>query len=78
MLVQFFECSPGSVVVTVGLVDEVEVDVVDVEEFEGSFNGRLGVVVALVVNPQFCGDENVFARDVTGADGFSDGVFILI
>lgn len=61
-------------VVAVGLVDQMEVDVLQAEPGQGSFEGPQGVVLdAGVLDPQFGGDEQFAPVDAGCGDGSADG-----
>ncbi len=59
--VQFFQCAPRTENVAVGLVDKVQVEVVEAEAFEGFGEGHLCAFVARILHPKLCGDEELFS-----------------
>ena len=58
----------------VGSVDEVEVEIGEAESLEAGFEGGFDAVGAVVGVPDFCGDENVFAREAGGGEAFAEGL----
>ena len=69
---------PGAVVVAEGLVDEVQVDVVEAEPLERRLERTPGVALAGVLDPELGGDEQLVARDAAGGDGAADGLLVLV
>ena len=62
LLVQVLQGPPGAVVVPEGLVDQVQVEVVEAEPGQRLGEGSLGAVLAAVLDPQLGGDEQLVPR----------------
>ena len=54
---------PGAGDVAVGLVNQIEVDVPQAQFVQGGLNACLGGPIAVVLKPEFAGDENLFPGD---------------
>ena len=76
LLVQVLHGAPGAVVVPEGLVDQVQVEVVEAESLQRLLEGPLGAVLAAVLDPQLGGDEQLVPRDAAVPDGPADGLFV--
>jgi hypothetical protein len=70
--------SPGAVVVAEGLVDEVQVHVVQAEPLKRRLEGALCVVLAGLLDPELGGDEQFAPRDAAAGDGSADGFLVLV
>src|SRR5215218_1342073 len=70
--------APGAVVVPEGLVDEVQVEVVDAESLQGGLECAASALLAGVLDPELGRDEKIFARDAAGADRATDRLFVLV
>jgi len=72
--------APLAVVVAEGLVDEVEVEVVQAEPGQRLVEGAQSVVLdasgGVVLDPQLGGDPEVLPRDAAGLDGGADGFLV--
>jgi hypothetical protein len=66
--VSLFHRAPGAVHVAEGLVDQVEVEVVQLQALQRLVDRLLGAFVARVLHPQFAGDEQLIARDAAVPD----------
>ena len=73
---EFFDGAPCPVYVAVGLVDKVEVEVVELQTVQAALELCFGGIVAGAVQPQFGGDEDVFPLDAARADGTADLFFV--
>jgi hypothetical protein len=69
---------PGAVVVPEGLVDQVQIQVVEAEPGQRLGEGSLGAVLAAVLDPQLGGDEQLVPRDAAGGDGPADGLLVVV
>jgi hypothetical protein len=79
LLVQGLRGPPLAVDVTEGLVNQVQVEVVQAEPGELLLERAPGVVLGGgVLDPQLGSDEHVLARDGAGGDGPSDRVLVLV
>jgi hypothetical protein len=78
LAVELLHRPPGAVVVAEGLMDQVEVDVVEAESLQRRLERPLGVALADVLDPEFGGDEQLAARDAAGGDGAADGLLVLV
>jgi hypothetical protein len=78
LLVQVLHGPPGAVVVPEGLVDQVQVEVVEAEPGQRLGEGSLGAVLAAVLDPQLGGDEQLVPRDAAGGDGPADGLLVVV
>jgi hypothetical protein len=76
LLVQALHRAPGAVVVPEGLVDQVQVEVVEAESDQRPLEGSLGAVLAAVLDPQLGGDEQLVPTDAAGGDCPADGRFV--
>src|ERR1700735_535469 len=47
-------------------VNEIEIEIVEPESRQTRFEGRFHALGPVIGVPQLCGDENVFARDISG------------
>ena len=72
LLVQVLHGPPGAVVVPEGLVDQVQVEVVEAESGQRLLEGSLGAVLAAVLDPQLGGDKQLVPRDAAVGDGPAD------
>ena len=61
--------APGGIVVAIGLVQQVEVEIVEPEQAHRAVEGAQGVVVLVVLHPELGGDEEFVALDAAVADG---------
>jgi hypothetical protein len=68
--------TPLAVVVAEGLVDQIEVEVVQAEALKRLLKGALGVGFAGVLDPNLGGDEQVLARDAAAPDRATDRFFV--
>ena len=73
---KFFDGAPCPVYVAVGLVDKVEVEVVELQTVQAALELCFSGVVAGAVQPQFGGDEDVFPLDAARANGVTDLLFV--
>ena len=78
LLVEGAHGAPGAVVVTVGLMDQVEVEVVEAEALQRGVERLRGVLLARVLHPQLGGDEQLLAGDAAGGDGATDGSLVAV
>ena len=76
--VQLFQCTPCAVVVVVGLVDEVQVYIVQPQPLHGAGKAALCALVAGVGDPQLRGNEQFLARHTAAADGTANGFFVFV
>ena len=74
--VQVLHGTPGAVIVAVGLVDQVEVKVIQSEKLQRSFERLNGVFLTGVLDPELGGDEQLLAGDAAAPDGASDGFLV--
>ncbi len=71
--------APLAVDVAVGLVHQVQVDVVESELGQGCLQGAAGVVLGGgVLDPELGGDEQVLAGDAAVLDRVADGVLVAV
>ena len=59
-------------------MDEIEVEVVEAEFFHRRVKGSERVVIAMVLDPEFSRDEEVFPRDAALTNGGADALFIVV
>ena len=78
LAVQLLHGAPGAVVVAEGLVDEVQVEVVQAEALQGLVELALGGVLAGVLDPHLGGDEQLVARDAALGDRAADGFLVAV
>ena len=74
--VEPFHGPPRAIVVAVGLVDEVEVEVVQPQLLHRAVEGPQRSLVAVVLHPEFRHHEQFFALDATLADGGTHGLLV--
>ena len=77
-LVQLFHGAPGAVVVAKGLVDEIQVQIIQPQLVQGGLERLLGVFIAGVLNPQLGGDEQLLPGDARLAQGCAYGFLVEI
>jgi hypothetical protein len=70
--------APGAVVVTVGLVDQVQVEVVEAQTLQRGAERLLSVLLPSVLHPQLGGDEQLPAGGAAGSDGAADRFLVAI
>src|SRR5690606_38508829 len=70
--------TPGAVNVTERLMDQVEVEIVEPEALQGPLERGLRALLALVLDPQLGGDEDLLARDAAGPDRLADRFLVAI
>ena len=78
LLVEGTHGAPGAVVVAVGLVDQVQVEVVEAQTPQRGVERLLGVLLAGVLYPQLGGDEQLPVGDAAGGDGAADGFLVAV
>src|SRR4029450_9226974 len=78
LLLQLLHGPPGAVVVPEGLVDQVQVEVVEAEPGQRLLEGSLGAVLAAVVDPQLGAGQRLVPSDAAGGDGSADGLLGLV
>ena len=76
LTVQFLHRAPRAVVVAERLVDEVQVDVVEAETAEGGLEGTPRLLLALVLDPQLCRDEQLVSRNAARIERPTDRVLV--
>jgi hypothetical protein len=59
-------------------VDQVQVDVVQAQPFEGPLERSSGVGLTRVLNPELGRHEDLVARDAAAAHGATNGLLVLI
>ena len=75
-LVQLLHGPPGAVVVAHGLVDEVEVEVVQAKLVERGLEGSLGPLVGSILRPELGRDEKFLPVDLAVPDRLADGLLV--
>jgi hypothetical protein len=78
LVVQVLHGAPLAVDITEGLVDQVQVEVVQAELAQRGVEGALGVILAGVLDPQLGGDEQVLARDAAPLDRAADRFLVAV
>jgi hypothetical protein len=78
LLVEGTHGAPRAVVVAIGLVDQVQVEVVEAQTLQRGVERLLGVFLAGVLHPQLRGDEQLLAGDAAGGDGAADGFLVAV
>jgi len=76
LLIQLFHGAPFAINIAEGLMDEVEVEVIELQPFQGIFEGLPGTLITVSLDPQFGGDEQLFPRHAAAFDAPADGLFI--
>jgi hypothetical protein len=76
--VEVLHSPPGAVVVADGLVDEVQVEVVQAKALQGLLEFALGGVFTRVLDPHFGGDEELVAGDAALGDRAADGFLVVV
>ena len=74
----FFHGAVSAVIIAEGLVDEKQVDVIGPQPSERFVNAARRFFVAGVGNPDFRGDEKLFAGNAAFADGVPDAFFVVV
>jgi hypothetical protein len=78
LTVQRLDRPPRAVVVTEGLVDEIQVQVVEAEALQRRLERAPGAGFAGVLDPELGRDEKLLARDARGADRAADRFLVLV
>lgn len=76
--IQLLHRPPRAVNVAVGLVDQIQVEVIQSQLVQRPLESLLGAFVTSILNPEFGGDENLVSRHATLLDGFADGFFVAV
>ena len=74
--VQFLHGPPGAVNVAIGLVDQVEVEIVELKLVQRTLERCLSAIVTRVLNPQLGRDEQFPAVDAAVPDARTDRLFV--
>ena len=77
-LIKLLHGAPGAIVVTVRLVNQVEIKIVQPELLHRSLNRLQGVVVAVILHPELRRDKKFLARDAALLDCGTNTFFIHI
>ena len=72
----FLEPPPGAVDVAHGLMDEVEVEVVEAEKFERALHRPFGAGFACILNPELARHEKILSRDAAIGQSAPDRGFV--
>ncbi len=64
--------------VTIGLVNEVEIEVVQLQPLQRAFETLLCSIIASIRDPQLRGDEDLFASDAAASNRFADGLLVAV
>ena len=73
-----FHGAPSAVVVTVGLVDEEQIDVVGAKTLQTLVDGGSRFAFAGIADPDLGGEKEVFASHTAAANAFAHAAFVLI
>ena len=76
--VQLFHGPPRAIHVPKGLVDQVQIQILQLQPLQRSFKRLLGAFVSGILNPELGGDEQLFSWHTASLDGVADGLFIAI
>jgi hypothetical protein len=74
--VQFFHRPPRSINITVGLVDEIKVEVIQPQLVHGALEGSFGTFIAGVLHPKLGCNKQLFAINSALLDGLSHGLLV--
>lgn len=69
---------PGAVDVTRGLMDEVEVAIVEAEKFERALHRPFGAGFARILNPELARHEKPLSRDAAAGQSAPDRGFVSV
>ena len=64
--------------VTIGLVNEVEIEVVQLQLLQRSLERLFCPIIPGIRDLQLSGDEELFASDAAASDRFADGLLIAV
>ena len=78
LLVDVLQSAPGTIDVTHGLVDQVKVQVIQAQAFQGTLKSSAGGFLAGVLNPHLASDEQFVAGNAAGCNGTANGFFISV
>jgi hypothetical protein len=70
--------TPRAVVVAEGLVDEVQVEVVQLKPIERLVEGDLRPLVSGILDPELCGDEQLVPGHAAALQGVADCLFVQV
>ena len=76
--VQLFHGSPGAVDIAKGLVDQVQIEIIELQSLERSFERLLCALVTGIRDPQLGRDKQLFSCHTTAFDGSADCLFISV
>ncbi|MOA21004.1 hypothetical protein D3C78_1414800 [compost metagenome] len=77
-LIQLFHRTPSAIDITKRLVDEPEVQIVELQLVQGTFESGLRALVCRVLNPELGCDKQIASINAVVADRGADGLFIAI
>ena len=66
-----FQCPPGACHIAVGLVEQVKVQIIRTQILQGRFDPLLCRFIAVVLQPELTGEENLFPGNAAVFDGFA-------
>lgn len=76
--IEFFQCAPGSVVVVVRLMHEVQIQIVKSKVFHRTPEALFCTLVAGICDPQFRGDEQLLSWNTAAADRLTNCLLISV
>ncbi len=68
-MVEFLHGPPGAVHIAKGLMNQVEIEVIQPQLFQRDGNRLFRVLISLVLHPQLCRDKQLLAGNPAAADG---------
>ncbi|MNV94139.1 hypothetical protein D3C71_1889100 [compost metagenome] len=77
-LIQLFHRTPSAIDITKRLVDEPEVQIVELQLVQGTFESGLRALVCRVLDPELGRDKQITSINTVVADRRADGFFVAI
>lgn len=78
LLIEFFHRSPFAIDIAVGLMDEIQIYIIQLQAIEGVIKGFECVFVAIALNPKFGRDEQLFPGNAALLDAPANRFFVHI
>ena len=76
LLVQFLHRAPLTIHIAEGLMNQIQVNVIQLQALQGIFKGFSCALVALALNPKFGRDEQFFSGHAAAFDAFANRFFV--
>jgi hypothetical protein len=76
--IQFFHRTPFTIHIAVGLMNKIQVKVIQLQAFQGSFKGFDRTFIAIALDPKFGCDKQFFSRNAALFDAPANRFFVLV